>query len=85
VGLADDVQVEDILVSNVEDFSANLGQIKFSGSIDYPPSQPWVEIGSIEPGEQCGVHVLSTSNGAIQNNIDLVRYLKIEMFPSTEF
>jgi hypothetical protein len=38
VGLADDVQIEDILVSNAEDFSANLGHIKFFGSIDYPPS-----------------------------------------------
>jgi hypothetical protein len=51
IGLADDVQVENIIVSNQEDFSANLGQIKFYGSIDYPPSVPWIEIGTIEPGE----------------------------------
>ena len=37
INLSDDVQIDTILVSNTEDFSSQLGEINFYGSIDYPP------------------------------------------------
>lgn len=50
IHLSEEVQVGTILVSNHEDFSANLDQITFFGSIDYPPpNDHWVSLGSIRP------------------------------------
>ena len=37
INLSDDVQIDTILVSNHEDFSAQHGLIEFFGSIEYPP------------------------------------------------
>ena len=37
INLSDDVQIDTILVTNHEDFSAQLGDMSFYGSIDYPP------------------------------------------------
>lgn len=56
ISLSDDVQVDNILVSNLEDFSANLQSIVFYGSIDYPPSGDWIKLGSIQP--QRGVRAM---------------------------
>lgn len=52
INLSEDVQVDNILVSNHEDFSANLHEMLFYGSIDFPPSAlGWQTLGSIAPGE----------------------------------
>ena len=36
VNLSDDIVIENIMVSNQEDFSAQLSRIHVEGSIDYP-------------------------------------------------
>ena len=50
INLSDDVQIDSILVSNSEDFSAQLGEIAFYGSIDFPPKDDkWMYLGTIFP------------------------------------
>ena len=50
VNLSDDVQIDTILVTNHEDFSAQLGDMSFYGSIDYPPEdEKWTYLGSLDP------------------------------------
>jgi hypothetical protein len=50
INLSDDVEVDTILISNNEDFSANLKEILFYGASDFPPADnKWINIGSIKP------------------------------------
>ena len=50
INLSDDVQIDAILVSNSEDFSAQLGEIAFYGSIDFPPKDDkWMYLGTLYP------------------------------------
>ena len=46
VNLSDDLQVDTIIVSNREDFSASLATITVQGSIDYP-TDSWYNLGTI--------------------------------------
>jgi len=48
INLSEDVAVENILISNHEEFSDSLSEIKFLGSIDYP-SDKWLYLGTIFP------------------------------------
>ena len=47
--LSDFVQVDTILLSNREDFSADLSEVTFYGSVDSPTNDAWFKIGSISP------------------------------------
>lgn len=47
--LSDFVQVDTILLSNREDFSADLSEVTFYGSVDSPTNDAWFKIGSIYP------------------------------------
>ena len=50
IHLSEEVTVEHILADNHEEFSANLEQITFYGSSDYPPkNNKWKLIGLINP------------------------------------
>ena len=50
INLSDDVQIDTILVNNSEDFSAQLGEITFYGSIDFPPKDDkWMYLGRLHP------------------------------------
>ena len=50
IHLSEDVTVETIMVSNHEEFSANLGEIQFYGSSEYPPvNGKWLNLTSIFP------------------------------------
>ena len=50
INLSDDVNIDAILVSNMEDFTAQLGDIEFYGSIDYPPQdEKWTYLGRLYP------------------------------------
>ena len=50
INLSDDVQIDTILVSNSEDFSAQLDEIAFYGSIDFPPkNNKWTYLGTLYP------------------------------------
>ena len=52
INLSEEVLIDSILTSNKEDFSANLAEIKFFGSDDYPPkNDKWVNLHSIYPLE----------------------------------
>lgn len=46
INLSEDVAVENIVVTNHEEFSDILSEISFYGSIDYP-SDKWVKLGTI--------------------------------------
>ena len=48
INLSEDVAIDNIVISNHEEFSDNLKEIEFMGSIDYPPDK-WVRLGSILP------------------------------------
>jgi hypothetical protein len=48
INLSEDVAIDNIVISNHEEFSDNLEEIEFMGSIDYPPDK-WVRLGSIFP------------------------------------
>jgi hypothetical protein len=66
INLSDDVEIDAILISNNEDFSANLEEILLFGSSDFPPpDNKWVKIGSIKPSSSSvagsGVHLLDLS------------------------
>ena len=76
INLSDDVEVDTIMVSNNEDFSANLEEIKFHGASDFPPpDNNWIKIGSIKPAQSTGsgVYLLDLS----KQDLPMVRYLKV--------
>lgn len=68
INLSDDVLVESLLVSNQEDFSSSLAQIRVEGSIDYP-SESWLDLGTIHAPETLLNSQVTT----------MVRYLKLTM------
>ena len=50
INLSDDVLIDTIMMSNHEDFSSPLGQVKFYGSILNPPSDDnWRLLGTLRP------------------------------------
>ena len=49
INLSDDVQIDTILVSNQEDFSAQLNNVTFYGSVEPPQNDVWIKLGSISP------------------------------------
>ena len=49
VSLSDDVQIDTIMVSSQEDFSASLAAITFYGSVEPPSTNQWTKLGSIVP------------------------------------
>ena len=73
------MEIETILVSNNEDFSADLDEISILGATDFPPPEnKWVEVGSIKPvmstkAGHVGVHLLNLAEQALP----MVRYLKV--------
>ena len=84
VSLSDDVQVDSILVSNLEDFSASFQSLAFYGSIDYPPSEAWTKLGSIEP--QRGVRFMQKASqmetpylNERKEDKTLMRFIKVVM------
>ena len=61
--LSDFVQVDTIMVSNREDFSAELFEVTFYGSVESPTNDAWFKIGSISPEQSQleghhGIHIL---------------------------
>jgi hypothetical protein len=43
INLSDDVEIDAIMISNNEDFSANLEDIMIQGASDFPPSDnKWI-------------------------------------------
>jgi hypothetical protein len=54
--LSEDVEIETIVVTNHEDFSDNLSEIAFLGSIDDPPKN-WITLGELHPGKFVLEHV----------------------------
>jgi hypothetical protein len=61
IHLSEDVTVDAILVQNREDFSANLAEIKFFGSIDYPVKNEsqWISLSSIIPNNDNREYLLN--------------------------
>ena len=52
INLSDDVEIDSILVSNREDFSADFKEIMLLGTTDFPPPKnDWIYIGSIKPNK----------------------------------
>ena len=50
INLSDDVEVDYIVISNNEDFSANLEEVIIFGASDFPPpDNKWINVGSIKP------------------------------------
>lgn len=69
--------IDSILTSNKEDFSANLAEIKFFGSDDYPPkNDKWVNLHSIYPQESENIHHLEINT---EHYKTMFRYLKVVM------
>ena len=79
IHLSEEVAVEQILADNHEDFSANLDQIWFYGSSDYPPKgNKWKKIGEILP--KYGEHFhLAEIDPTYNNDKSMIRYLKVIM------
>ena len=51
IHLSDNVVVDAIILSNQEDFSANLDKVQFYGSAEYPlkPDSDWLNLSAITP------------------------------------
>ena len=81
INLSDDVLIDTIMVSNHEDFSSPLGQVKFYGSIINPPSGGnWRHLGTLnpKPDEYANDQILLIEN-AEEGGQGLVRYIRVEM------
>ena len=77
INLSEEVLIDSILTTNQEDFSANLAEIKFFGSDDYPPkNDKWVNLHSIYPLESENIHHLEINT---ENFKTMFRYLKVVM------
>lgn len=48
INLSEDIVIEEILLNNKEEFSANLKEIDVLGSIEYP-TEKWIKLGSMIP------------------------------------
>jgi hypothetical protein len=77
INLSEDVAVSAVVVSNHEEFSDSLLEIEFTGSIDYPPSEKWLPLGSVHPRPGKHLHALRIADHGQDNN--MIRYLKVNM------
>jgi len=93
VSLSDDVQIDTILVSNQEDFSASLAEITFYGSVEPPDKNQWTRLGSIIPEQSVmeghdGIHILEIggkySEPDFVSSVPMIRFLKVEMEAPSE-
>ena len=82
INLSEEVGVEYIVASNHEDFSANLKEIQFYGSSDYPPKK-WKSIGGISPVQGENYH-LSVLNQNYKQDKSMIRYLKAILIPKED-
>lgn len=57
INLSEDVAIDNIVISNHEEFSDNLKEIELMGSIEYPPDK-WVRLGTIYPKSSLSHHYL---------------------------
>jgi len=49
INLSDDVEVDYIVISNNEDFSANPEEVNIFGASDFPPpDNKWINVGSVK-------------------------------------
>ena len=79
IHLSEEVSVEHVLADNHEDFSANLQEIKFYGSPDYPPqNNKWKKLGTIFPEDSSNYHFIDFDPSYSQDK-SMIRYLKVIM------
>lgn len=79
IHLSEEVSVEYILADNHEDFSANLKEINFYGSSDYPPkNNKWKKIGKIRPENDLNYHLADMDEG-YSSDKNMIRYLRVTM------
>jgi len=64
IHLSEDVTVDSIVLTNKEDFSANLKEIRLYGTNDYPPENEnmWINLSEIYPEYGDRIHLLELSN-----------------------
>ncbi|CDW90423.1 UNKNOWN [Stylonychia lemnae] len=74
INLSEDVAVENIVISNHEEFSDSLNEIKFMGNIDYP-TEKWIPLGVIHPIVGEHDHQLDVQ----MQDTQMIRYLKVVM------